>query len=137
MSHDEASYRDRIQVCDSKHDIYKDLTEGANPPFKTMKDAFMLAVCLGHQQKSRTPLEKKRGIFDWSVFSEQEDLPILYSIGIAEVQDINILVNGDHLLTIAEEYANTGILHLKQIVDEPGEPLYNLAGFFLTDRNSV
>ena len=134
MNRYQVSHRDRIQIDSSVHETYRELTEGRDTPFKTMKDVFMLAACLGYQQKSRTTLKSKQDIFHWSAFSEQEDIPILCSLGIAEAQDVDILVDQDRLLTIAEEYANTGISQIKQLVDQPGEALNNLASYFLQEE---
>lgn len=133
MCRNQISYRDRVQIDSTVHEFYRELTNGSDAPFKTMKDVFMLAACLGFRLKSRKRLSKREGIFDWSVFTEQEDVPILRSLAISETQDVDVLVDQDLLLTIAEEYANSGIIQVKQIVEQSAKPLDNLASYFLME----
>ncbi len=122
----------RASIEHVHHDFYKQLSESTDDPercpFRTMKDIFMLAVCLGYRRGQRRPLSSgKKQIFHWTQFSEQVDEPILKAIAIAETGDIQVLGNQEEILQIAEEYANAGIQGLKaQIQDEPGQPLWNL-----------
>jgi len=47
--------RETVAIDEAAHEIYKQLTEGSNlleAPFKTMKDVFMFATCLGVDRKS-------------------------------------------------------------------------------------
>ncbi len=71
--------RDTVMIDESVHEIYKQLTEGTDPiaaPFRTMKDAFMFAACLGYQKGQPRPLKgKKQIIFRWAQFSPQTEYP--------------------------------------------------------------
>jgi len=122
----------RVTISADVHDLYKQLTSSSdkNPesaPFKTMKDVFMMATCLGFQMGSRTPLTgKKEQPFHYTVFSESLDLPILKSIAIAETNGIAILSDFDQVIEIAEEYANAGINELYALTQQPGAFLWNL-----------
>ncbi len=123
--------RDAVLVEDLAHKIYKTLIEGNNihtVPFRTMKDVFMWAVCLGVQQGKRRPLtSKKTTIFKWTQLDAQIDIPLLNAIAIVESGDINILLHQTDILNIAEEYANAGIYELREILlIESGQPLWNL-----------
>ncbi len=123
--------RDTVAIDSMAHDIYKQLTEGGNMldvPFKTMKDVFMWAVCLGAQQGQKMPLTGKRiSIFRWAQFDPQIDVPLLKAIAIAESGDVSILLRRNDILNIIEEYANAGIYELRaRIFDEFGQPLWNL-----------
>ncbi len=124
--------RDRIHIDDSYHATYEDLTtenNGAVQPFKTMKDVFLLAALIGYRSGRRTVLENRRGIFSWAQFTPQEDVPVLQALTIAETGGVEVLRDRDKLLTIVEEYANSGILEIKaQIAETPGNRIGNLVG---------
>lgn len=108
--------RDTISIESSVHEIYKHLTESSGadgPAFQMMKDVFMWAVVLGYQSGERRPLEgKKVTIFRWAQLSQQVDIPLLKALAIAETNDVEILMDQDAILSIAEEYANRGIQKL-------------------------
>jgi len=125
--------RDTVVIDEAVHDIYKQLTEGNDPvsvPFRTMKDVFMWAACLGHRLGERRPLTGKRVIiFRWAQFTPQTDIHLLKALAIADSGDVNVLLSQDDILTIAEEYANAGIYELRtSVLDEYGQPLWNLVG---------
>lgn len=132
--------RETVAIDEAAHDIYKQLTEGSNllsAPFRTMKDVFMWAVCLGVQQNKRRPLTgKKITIFRWTQFESQTDMPLLKAIAIADGGDVGVLLKRNDILTIAEEYANAGIFDLRDIMMEGKDlPLWNLVG--LLDDNKL
>ncbi len=128
---DEASNRETIAIDENVHEIYKQLTEGnyvQSVPFRTMKDVFMWAVCLGVQKNKRKSLTgKKIPIFRWAQFDTQIDIPLLKAIAIAESGDVSILLKRNEILALLEEYANAGIydLHLS-ILEGKDLPLWKL-----------
>jgi dnd system-associated protein 4 len=125
--------RDSIHIDRRHHEVYTQLTVGPEAPFKTMKDLFMLAACVGYSRERRTPLSGQREIFRWPVFSAQEDVPILRAIAIAETGDTDVLVDQDQLLTIAEEYANSGVEEIKlEVAEQPGSPIESLIQYLLS-----
>ncbi len=97
-------------------------------PFKTMKDMFMWATCLGVKLGLRRPLTTKRvSIFRWAQFDPQIDIPLLKAIAIKDSGDMSILLRRNDILTVAEEYANAGIYELRaSLLEEYGQPLWNL-----------
>jgi len=128
-----AASRDAVAVDEAIHEIYRQLTEGNDPvsvPFRTMKDVFMWAACLGYRHGERRPLTGKRvTIFRWAQFTPQVDVPLLKALAIADSGDVNVLLSEDEILTIAEEYANAGIHELRaSVLGEYGQPLWNLVG---------
>jgi|SRR2546423_215136 len=123
--------RDTVAIDESVHEIYKQLTEGSDPvsvPFRTMKDVFMWAAFLGYRKSGHRPLTGKRiTIFRWAQFIEQVDIPLLKALAIANQSGVEVILSQNDILTIAEEYANAGIHELRaSILDEPGQPLWNL-----------
>ena len=124
--------RDRIHIDESQHELYKELTterEDTIQPFKTMKDLFLFAAFVGYRRGKRIRVEKRRDIFAWARFSAQEDVPALRALAIAETGDVTVLANQDELLTIAEEYANGGIVEIREHVAEiPTNRIANLVG---------
>ena len=128
-----AASRDAVAVDEAIHEIYRQLIEGNDPvsvPFRTMKDVFMWAACLGYRHGERRPLTGKRvTIFRWAQFTPQVDVPLLKALAIADSGDVNVLLSEDEILTIAEEYANAGIHELRaSVLGEYGQPLWNLVG---------
>jgi dnd system-associated protein 4 len=123
--------RDTVAIDEAVHDVYKQLTEGNDPvgvPFRTMKDVFLWAACLGYQLSERRPLIGKRvTIFRWAQFTPQTDVPLLKALAIADSDDVKLLQSQDEILAIAEEYANAGVHELRaSVLDEYGQPLWNL-----------
>lgn len=121
----------RISIDASLHDVYKELSEGNDPekaPFRTMKDIFMLAACLGYRRgQSRAISGAKRQIFHWTQFHEQVDVPILKAIAIATTGDVQVLTDQERIVQIAEEYANAGFQELRVLVlDQLEQPLWGL-----------
>lgn len=120
--------RDRVSIDAEAHELYRTLTTGDESPFKTMKDLFMTAVCLGYHINKRVPLARRQQIFAWTIFSPQDDIPLLRALAIAATGDVKVLLDQGELLTIAEEYANGGISVIEQkLVREPGDRLLKLA----------
>lgn len=133
---------DRVSIETSTHEIYKELSERStqNPekaPFYLMKDVFMWAVTIGVNNGKPRPLSGgKTQIFRWDQFTTDTDVPALMAIAIAETGDVEVLNDEPQILRIAEEYANTGIRELKQLlVDQPGQPLWNLVDLIRSDNN--
>lgn len=123
--------RDMVAIDEAVHEIYRQLTEGNDPvsvPFRTMKDVFMWAACLGYGRSERRPLTGKRvKIFIWAQFTPQTDVHLLKALAIADSGDVDVLLSQDEILTVAEEYANAGIHELRaNVLDEYGQPLWNL-----------
>lgn len=127
----DATTRDTVAVDESVHEIYKRLTDGNDPigvPFRTMKDVFMWAASLGQMKGERRLLVGKRvTIFRWAQLSPQIDIPLLKALAVVDTGDVEALLNQDEILTIAEEFANSGIRELQAAIqDEYGQPLWNL-----------
>ncbi len=120
--------RDRVSIETARHDVYKKLAVGDKAPFKTMKDLFLIAACIGYHLNRRQPLVGRTQIFSWAIFSPQDDIPIIRGLGIAATGDVKVLLDQNELLRIAEEYANGGIGAIEErLVNTPGEPILKLA----------
>ncbi|MEM9955637.1 MAG: hypothetical protein AAF846_28805 [Chloroflexota bacterium] len=121
----------RVNIETNVRDIYESLSKGSNPlstPFRTMKDVFVLAACIGFEKGIRRPLEGgKHQPFHYAQLSEPVDIPLLKAIAIATTDDITTLADLDEVVAIAEEFANEGINDIRQyVLEHPGEPLWNL-----------
>lgn len=129
---DLALARDTVVVEENVHAFYRELTEGNNPtavPFRTMKDVFMYAACLGFQQGQPQPLQGKRiTIFRWAQFTPQTDIPLLKALAIlGSREDVTVLLRQEEMLSLAEQYANAGIHQLRSaVLDGGSQPLWNL-----------
>ena len=124
---------DRVNVCSTKHETYKQLTDGPKAPFKTMKDLFLTATAVGVKQKVKTPLEKRVGIFAWSQFSPQEDIPFMYALILDLDEPLETLLDQVRMLDILEEYANAGIEELAPELLSATRPSLTLVNKILLD----
>jgi len=134
---------DRIFVEERVIDIFRNLTAQAtrraspiDQPFLELKDVFLWAVALGVKSGRRKPLEGSReGLFRWENLSNDFEISCLQMIALAENEDINVLSDLGEIQNIAEEYANEGIRIIKkEILDEPGDPLLNLANIARSEK---
>lgn len=128
--------RDTVSIEESAHEIYKQLTEGSDPvtaPFKTMKDVFLWAACLGCKNGNRKKLAGKRvTIFRWAQFNQEIDIPTVKAIALAAKQDPVVLMDQEECLKILEEYANGAIQDVQLMAQGQGrQPLYDLVACFL------
>lgn len=132
-----AMARDTVNIDEVVHEIYRQLTEGNDPlntPFKTMKDVFLWAACLGFKKGNKKILDgKKVTIFRWAQFNQQIDIPIIKAIILAENQDPHMMIDQDESLRVLEEYANGGIYELRLILQQQsGQPLYTFVDELLS-----
>lgn len=100
----------------------KDKVYGAlikDGPFKDKdyKDIFMLALAIGFKKNRHPPLNKKEWLFRTDQLSDNsEDYWILKAVAVAAEGNLNVLLDEKKICSIAEEYANGGILSLKDEV---------------------
>ena len=136
MTEIELSRTDRVNIDDSVMHIYAELTEDPSieqSPFKTNKDLFMFATCLGYANSSRRHLPAgKKHTIRREVFTES-DFTVLKAIAIATTSGVDVLLQLGDILTIAEEYAHAGIYDLKSyLLQQGGRPLWNLVGLLVS-----
>ena len=72
-----------------------------------------MAVCLGVKIGKKTPLKQRYELASVSTFNNQPDRAVLSGIAIADTGQVAILADQNEILTIAEEYANTGFEELR------------------------
>jgi dnd system-associated protein 4 len=143
MSDIDASRSNRANIDESVIEIYNELREDVKDkaqlslersPFPTLKDIFMLSAAFGFKKRGRKKLPTgKKTTIRLEVFTES-DIALLKSLAISETEDIKVLGNMSEILTIAEEYAHSGIFELKDLlIDQGGKPLWNLVEI-LNDR---
>lgn len=125
---------DRLYVEERVVELFRELTYQAtknasvySQPFKTLKDAFFWAMSLGIHAGRREPLSGTRNGMVLLTYLSSEEKEILEIVAIAETNDILTIDNVGLVQEIAEEYANVGIRIIKEkLIDEPGDPLWNL-----------
>ena len=127
-----------IFIDESHHSTYQFLTSPSDKekadekkgsiPFDSMKNLFMLATFIGYRNQKRVRLENQRDIFTWQTLStDGEGLSLIYALAVAETGNIEVLTDRNRVLTIAQEYANGGIIQIKkEIEDMPGDKIDNL-----------
>lgn len=144
----EITKRDRVYVEKSQINTYRELAgiggsrvkkaRGAElPPFEDLKNVFMAAVCLGVKNGRRTTLKERQELTRTSYFNEHAEMAALRAIAIAETKIVEILIDENQMMTIAEEYANAGFVELKRRLSGTGLPLVNLAGFLAEEYEYI
>lgn len=127
---------DYVYIDESYHLLYVNLKESREgekyPPFKGMKNLFMLAAFIGFLQEEWVPLgTNRRNIFARTVF-KQDDLVLLRTLALAKTGSPEVLLNEKEIQSIAEGYANGGITVIKeQVEDAPGNRVENLVNLLL------
>ena len=133
----EESKRGTIFIDEDKSEIFKELTSDTSirkAPFETGKDLLIAAAFYGYKLNCRKELRKKRELFKWGTFQRTEDIPAIKALALTVVEDENVLLNQDELLTVIEEYANGGIKPLYDAVKQAGEPLLGTIQMMLNDE---
>lgn len=128
--------RDFINIDESYHQLYENLRKSRedekHPPFREMKYIFMLAALIGCLEKKWVPLEKNlRNIFARTTLKE-DDMLLLRALALAKTGNPEVLLNEKEIQSIAEGYANGGIIVIKeQVEDAPGNRVENLVNLLL------
>lgn len=122
----------RVGIPKDIHSKYKLYTkndetkEGEVFRFQTMADIFILAALVGFYLKQYKPFMESDKIerpFKWDVFLNNENhMQIIKSISLLHIKknpkDANVLLDNEKMLTILEGYANGGIYHLIQELED-------------------
>ncbi len=77
-------------------------------------DQFLVAMALGYNLGSKTPLKGTRSLILESSITEKH-LDLLNIVAIADTDDVKIISNKKQVFKIAEQYANTGIKYMQNI----------------------
>lgn len=108
----------------SDHDFYRQITatkgKGAlETPFSNMIQAFTAFACLGYQQNTYVPLDKRQEITLAVYFSHRLQIPTLASLAFARLRQENPddstedlaaqLLSTDTIVPIVEGWANGGL----------------------------
>ena len=101
-------------------EFYRSLcAEDSSSIFKnrTRVDVFMYAMALGFNAKKRLPLEKKAANLNPSAISGEMRW-LMRSVAVADTEDLDIIIKDHHtkVIEIAEEYANAGIIIIRDMI---------------------
>lgn len=72
------------------------------------KDIFLLAMCLGFNEKNRKALDTREGYF-LSKYLNEEDKAVINALAVGEERSLEVLFDKKKVFSIAEEYATRGI----------------------------
>ena len=100
---------DRFYVALAKHGLFQALGTDESAPIRSLSEAFILAAALGFAHGSRIPLGPRQHVGFIRTFDEKVGLPLLEAIAIAETGDPGAVADRGLVMTIAEEYANSGV----------------------------
>ncbi|GAA0452559.1 hypothetical protein MUK72_17010 (plasmid) [Halococcus dombrowskii] len=116
-------------IQEDKHELYKELQESEESPFteSELNEIFVFAVAYGSRKAGRTPIDGAgRALFNRPAHNDQT-LWFIRSVAVAEERTTDVLIDGEKVKEIAEEYANGGITELHNKVFGPGDPLIELS----------
>ena len=77
-------------------------------------DQFLVAMALGYNLGSKTPLKGTKSLILESSISD-DNLDLLNIVAIADTGDVKIISDKKQVFKIAEQYANTGIKYMQNI----------------------
>jgi dnd system-associated protein 4 len=124
------TYRQLAGIGSSKRKSTSDVNTAA---YRSLKDVFLMAASIGVKIGRRTPLRERKELIMTSYLNNYPDMAVLNAIAIAHNKGVDVLTNLDEILTIAEEYANTGFEELSRRVLAAGMPLLNLAAYIMEE----
>jgi hypothetical protein len=82
------------------------------------KDHFLIAMGLGYKIGSKIPFDSgKTALFFRHDFNE-DDLSLIYALAVKDTGDVKVVSDSDKVISIAEDYANTGFKYLMKIEKE-------------------
>jgi len=118
-----------IRIPEAKQPMFKELTTNSDSPFadQDMKDLFVFAAAYGYDQGLRTELEDSRhAMFNRDALTGDQ-VWILKSIAVKEIESPEVLRDGAEVYEIAREYANGGIDQLYTRYTGPGDMFSSLS----------
>ena len=92
------------------------------------RDQFLLAMCLGFRNGTKVESFKRSNNGLRVEYLQPEDLAMMAAIQLAESEDPATLSDPDKGFTLAEQYAEGGILLLEKMMEEPGDFTRAIAG---------
>ena len=121
-----AAKRTFLAFGEKKLDSYKKLGETLGKIAN--RDQFMLAVSWGYRMGTRVEEFKRSGTGVRLEYLKKEDEALLASIQLEVTGDPESLKDVEQRHSIAEQYAEGGILLLGEMMDRPGDFAVTLAG---------
>lgn len=117
---------DRVSIREDDRKVYTMIRDQGPLKGRSNKELFLLAMSLGIKNNNRIPYGSKRkdGWFLLKDLGDKEKT-LIYSIAIADSDDVDILTDKSKVFLIAEEYANGGIHFLKQEIFEKDNADFN------------
>lgn len=129
---------DRVNIRKSDREIYDNLKEKDTSPFQGQENRilYMNALAIGYTDGERIEFEagEKEGFILLSTLQD-EDKAIIKAVAVAERENLNVLVDNEEVIRIADEYAAGGIQLLNDNVfgQEYGSYIKRVEGI-LTER---
>ena len=125
----------RIQRDASHEEFIKSLISGDDAIFRDIWRILLFAAAYGVKERKRTPLQKVESnkSFPESYFNTPAWKGFLYLIGFAETETSDHLKNEDEqqemLVTAFEEYANYGLIQMREKLGSSTDRLGDLVEF--------
>lgn len=102
-----------------------------------MSKVFMVTLGAGVDQGLPKPIDSRSNSIPWSALSENEKW-VIKAVAIKEAETARILVDGEKVGKIAEEYANGGFDYIDDLVKGPKDTLSTLRREVITaHKNQV
>lgn len=110
-----------IGVDPAKHSLYKELVEDEDSPFydEDLVDLWLFTVGYGREHGTREPLPGNKKWMLRMTSLDDDDEWIVKSVAIKETGSTEVLKDGKQIFTIAQEYANSGVVLLHDEITNP------------------
>ena len=110
----------RVRRPKQYEELLNSLRDKETGVFETLKAALVFSAALGFREKHRVSFASSGEPIAFSLFSEHQDQPFVYSLALTEYDDVSYLRSERFLETIKvfEEYAAGGLEYLDGILDK-------------------
>lgn len=111
---------DRLSIEKANREIYDKLKELDLFNKYDNKSLFLMSMVFGFNKRKQTPLKTTDGYVRESYLRENDE-SLIKAVAVYEKNDLNVLLNKKEVYKIAEEYANTGIKIIDQMISDSDE----------------
>jgi len=111
---------DRLSIEKANRDTYDKLKKLDIFSKYDNKSLFLMSMVFGFNKRKQTPLKTTDGYVRESYLRESDE-SLIRAVAVYEKNDLNVLLNKKEVYKIAEEYANTGIKIIDQMISDSDE----------------
>lgn len=126
MSSVELQQVNRVRRPKDQEEFLKVLTKD-DKIFSSYKSALVFCASVGYRFSLKVPFKESGEPIRIEIFNTETDIPFMYALALADKGDIDLMKEGNfsEVVKIFEEYANAGLIYLRELYDNE-TPVENL-----------